>query len=333
MARNTVAATRITDELAVTIRTALELAGVLAPIGPHSRVALKPNFTYPFYKAGVTTSPAVIEETIKIIRAITANIAVVETDGGYGAWKVEEAFEGHGIYEMARKYGIEVVNLNKEPAVPVKVTKGDPGVSVNLPRRLLDETDILISMPVPKIHCMTGLSLGFKNQWGCIPDIMRLRRHHVFDEAIVEINRVLRPAVLADGTFFLDRSGPMEGDAVRMDLIIASDSVGAFDLYASALMGVPWKKVPHLRKAVASGQMPTTLEEIEFNIHPDQLRSRDFHLKRTFRNYIALAGFKSRFITWLGYEAWFGRVVLHKILYAFAGKPVKAEKREDKVNV
>lgn len=34
-------------------------------------------------------------------------------------------------------------------------------------------------------------------------------------------------------------------------------------------------------------------------------------------------GFKSRFITWFGYESWFGRVILHALLYALAGKPVK----------
>jgi cell division protein FtsB len=43
-------------------------------------------------------------------------------------------------------------------------------------------------------------------------------------------------------------------------------------------------------------------------------------LKRSIRNYIALMGFKSRFLTWLGYESWFGRVALHGILYALAGK-------------
>ena len=56
-----------------------------------------------------------------------------------------------------------------------------------------------------------------------------------------------------------------------------------------------------------------------------EFRSGDFHLKRTLRNWIALAGFKSHFLTWFGYESWFGRVILHAILYAVAGKPVKPQ--------
>ena len=192
-----------------------------------------------------------------------------------------------------------------------------------LPTRLLHETDVLISMPVPKIHCMTGLSLGYKNQWGCIPDIMRLRKHYIFSDAIVAINRALKPVVLADGQYFLDQNGPMAGDPVPMDLIIAGSSAGAFDLYVSELMGYSWQKVQHLKRAVELGDMPSQLDDLTYNIPPSAIKERDFVLRRTFRNYIALAGFKSRFITWLGYEAWFGRIVLHKILYAVAGKPVK----------
>ena len=168
---------------------------------------------------------------------------------------------------------------------------------------------------------MTGLTLAFKNQWGCIPDIMRLRQHYIFDNGILAINRALKPAVLADGTYFLDRNGPMNGDPIRMDLIIAASDAGSFDRYAAELMGFPWQRVNHLRLATKLGDMPASLDEIEFNISPTEARTHVFRLQRTLRNYIALCGFKSSFLTWLGYEAWFGKVMLHKILYSIAGRP------------
>jgi uncharacterized protein (DUF362 family) len=152
---------------------------------------------------------------------------------------------------------------------------------------------------------------------------MRLRRHYIFNDAIVAINQALKPVVVADGTYFLDENGPLDGTPVQMDLIIAATSAGAFDRYVSELMGYSWKKVPHLRRAAALGDMPQRLEDIHSNIAPSEARRHTFQLKRTLRNYIALSGFKSRFITWLGYESWFGRVVLHGILYAVAGKSVK----------
>ena len=117
----------------------------------------------------------------------------------------------------------------------------------------------------------------------------------------------------------------MEGDPVRMDLIIAATDAGSFDRYVSELMGFPWQRVKHLRRAVALGDMPARLEEIKYNVSPAQARTHKFHLDRTLRNWIALSGFNSRFLTWLGYESWFGRVVLHSVLYAIAGKPVKPQ--------
>jgi uncharacterized protein (DUF362 family) len=151
---------------------------------------------------------------------------------------------------------------------------------------------------------------------------MRLRRHYIFDDAIVAINQALKPAVLADGTYFLDTSGPLDGDPVKMDRIIAASDVGSFDRYVSELMGWSWQDVPHLKKAADLGNLPTELSDIDFNVDPATERTHVFQLRRNLRNYIALTGFKSRFMTWLGYESWFGRIVLHKILYMIVGENV-----------
>jgi len=308
-----------------TVRAALTEAGILQRIARDTRVALKPNLTYPYHRPGITTSPDVIASTVRVLREHTSRIAIVETDGGYGAWTAAEAFTGHGLFALGNKLGIEIVNLNEEPREMIRFRSRFREQQLPLPTRLLHDTDVFITMPVPKIHCMTGVSLAHKNQWGCVPDIMRLRRHYLFDDAIVAIDQALRPAVLADGTFFLDNNGPMEGDPVRMDLIIAADRSGSFDRYVTELMGIDWKRVGHLRRAVAAGNMPRDLAGIASNVSPSEARRHQFHLYRTVRNYIALTGFKSRTITWFGYESWFGRVVLHAILYAIAGKPVKPQ--------
>lgn len=314
---------KINSDLSVAIRLALSSIGLTDRLRHSTYVALKPNFTYPYYKPGVTTSPQVIREVVKVLRECTSDIAIVETDGGYGAWQASEAFTGHEMYQLQKEFGVEVVNLNDEPRELISFRSGRQTYQLPLPTRLLHETDLFITMPVPKIHCMTGLTLSYKNQWGCVPDVMRLRHHYIFDDAIVAINRALKPAVLADGTYFLDHNGPMDGDPIRIDLIIAATDAGAFDRYVSELMGFPWQRVRHLQRAVALGDMPASLDQITYNVSPAESRTHVFHLKRTIRNWIALAGFKSRFLTWLGYESWFGKVVLHSILYAISGKHVK----------
>lgn len=323
--RRRVALSSIGPRLDDTIRDTLSRAGILGRLTTNSRVALKPNLTYPYHRPGITTSPAVIRETVRVLREYTAHIAIVETDGGYGAWEATEAFAGHGLYDLQREFGTQIVNLNDEDREMITFRSGGRRHELPLPTRLLSRTDVFITMPVPKIHCMTGVSLAYKNQWGCVPDIMRLRRHFVFHDAIVAIDRALKPAVLADGTYFLDRSGPMEGDPVAMNLIIAADSAGSFDRYVTELMGISWRHIKHLRRAAKAGDLPESLDEIECDVAPAAARTHVFKLHRTVRNYIALTGFKSRFLTWFGYESWFGRSVLHRILYAIAGKPVKPQ--------
>jgi len=312
-------------DLEGTVRQALQQAGILARISADTRLAIKPNFTYPWYKPGVTTSPEVLRALVRVLKDYTSHIAVVETDGGYGAWQVETSFQGHGLPELHRQFGVQAINLCQEPSELMVVRGVLRKAVLPLPVRLLYETDLMLTVPVPKVHAMTRLSLALKNQWGVIPDIMRLRKHYLFDKAIVAINQRLRPAVLADGTWFLDRNGPMSGDPVRMDLIIAASDAGSFDRYVSELMGVDWRRVGHFRQAVKAGIMPASLEQINFNAPPAHFRTRTFRLRRTLRNYIALTGFHSRTITWLGYESWFGRVVLHGILYAIVGRPVSPQ--------
>ena len=310
-------------DLEPAVRRGLEFCGLLPAIGSSTRVAIKPNFTYPYHKSGITTPPGAIRALVHILKERTDRIAIVETDGGYGAWRAEEAFAGHGVFDLAREYGIEAVNLCLEPRDLIDFASRWGTRQVPLPQRLLRDTDILVSMPVPKVHAMTRLTLSYKNQWGCIPDVMRLRRHHIFNDAIVAINRRLRPVVVADGTWFLDKSGPMDGVPIDMGLVITATYAGAFDRYVSELMGVHYLKVPHLRRAVALGDMPATLAEVRCNVPPRSDCKHTFSLERTPRNWIALGGFNSRFLTWLGYESWFGRVILHAILYAIVGRPVK----------
>jgi uncharacterized protein (DUF362 family) len=321
-AERRVALVKNEGDLAAAIRAALTEAGLLSRISRQTRVALKPNLTYPFHKPGVTTTPEFVRAAVRVLRDYTDHLAVVESDGGYGAWDAEEALQGHGLYELEKEFGIKVVNLCDGPSEQLTFHSGRRIRTVPLPVRLTKETDLLLSLPVPKIHCMTGVSLAYKNQWGCVPDRMRLRRHYVFDDAIVAINQALRPAVLADGTWFLDRNGPLWGAPLRMDLVVAATDAGAADLYLCELMSFPWRKSPHLRRAVKLGDMPARLDAIRFNVDPRTARTHVFSLRRTPRNWIAWAAFKSRFLTWLGYESWLGRVVLHGILYAMVGKPV-----------
>ena len=72
----------------------------LVPAG--GNVFIKPNLTYPRHKEGVTTSPAMLETLVRCLKDRSARITIVESDGAYNLWKAEQAFAGHGLYELVK---------------------------------------------------------------------------------------------------------------------------------------------------------------------------------------------------------------------------------------
>jgi uncharacterized protein (DUF362 family) len=290
-------------------------------VGSDSRVFVKPNLTYPHYKPGVTTSPEFLRALISILRTRTSHITIGESDGGYHSWKAEEAFAGHNLDVLSTQYDVQLINLSRVESLPIEFSSGLRRHRIFLPTLLLRETDVFISVPVPKMHCMTGVSLGMKNQWGCIPDTLRLLHHHIFDRAIVEINKMLRPQlILGDGQFMLDGNGPMYGRPVPMDLVLGANHLGTFEYATCVLMGVRPNHIGHLRLAQKQGLVPRSLAGVRLSDEVEKYRTHDFHAARTLRNWAVLPAFHSHILTRLLYVSRFGRAI-HKVWYGWKGKP------------
>lgn len=281
-----------------------------------ARVFVKPNLTWKFPTPGVTTSPGFIEAVVARLTDWTSRITVGEADGGYHAFKAEDAFVAHGLDELRDRFGAAVVNLSEVEAGRFVARVEGREVAVDLPRFLVEDIDVFVTLPVPKVHAMTGISLGFKNQWGCQPGTMRLRNHPDFTRKLLAINRLLRPRLaLFDGTYFLDKTGPMIGEPVRMDLLIGADDVGAGDLTCCEIMGIDVRRVKYLHAARQEGMMPLSLEQVAINRPVEPFKSRRFTLRRSPINYIALAAFHSRLGTRLIYDSPLADPI-HRVLYA-----------------
>jgi len=285
-------------------------------VKPDDRIFIKPNFTAPFYQPGVTTSPEMIEAIVSALRTRTSNIIVGESDGGYRSFKAEEAFRNHGLYNIADKYGIKVVNLSKTESEHIEVELSSRKIRVELPSMLLHETDVFITVPVPKIHAMSGVSLAFKNQWGCIPGTMRLRGHPEFSERVVAINKLINPKiVIFDGTYFLDKNGPQSGEAVRMDLIIVSNDIGAGSFICCKMMNIDADRIKHFIVAREEGMFPSSLNEIVLNDSIDKFSNRVFRLEKTLLNRISAIAFNSYIGTKIVYDSPLANP-MHQVLYA-----------------
>jgi uncharacterized protein (DUF362 family) len=303
------------------VENALEWVDWHAVISPDARVSIKPNFSYPIHKPGVTTSPAVLESLIRALSSRTRNITIVESDGGSYSWPAEEAFAGHGIPEMCRRYGARAVNLTSYPRETLQTEIAGRSVAVELSKLLTRETDVFITMPVPKLHMMTGVSLGFKNQWGCLPDVKRLRNHADFACKVLAINKILQPQLaIFDGTYFLDRGGPLEGDPIRKDLLIASRDAGAGSLACCALMGIDPRSVPHLRLAITEAMMPPTVDSLVTNVAINGFKGEAFKLERSWLQWLTRVIFQSRLATIALYDSPLAKPA-HELVYLVRGRP------------
>jgi uncharacterized protein (DUF362 family) len=286
-------------------------------------VFIKPNLTYPSYKKGVTTRKEYVESLVKALRQInsTAKIFIGEGEGGYNSFSMTDAMRVMGFYDIAKRYpNVEIINLSEVQRRSVQLEAKNKSYSVDLPELFFNEIDFAITCPLPKIHCMTGITLSYKNQWGCLPDTMRLKNHYVFDEIISQVcNKLKFRYAFLDGKYGLDHNGPMNGDPVEVNWFVASNSLGAFDMIASEMMDFNWKKVGHLKMAERYGYLPKR-EDIEIIGDIDKLK-RKFVLEKNFWNYPALAAFHSRNLTQLFYFSMWAKL-LHDIMYTFRKRPI-----------
>jgi len=279
-------------------------------------VFVKPNLTYPRHKQAVTTTPAFLEALLGILTSRTRRIWVGESNGGYRGWPAEMAFQFHDLHRICRRFGATLVNLSKEPSETVEIQAGRRHLPLQMPRLLTQGIEALVTVPVPKIHSVTRYSGAVKNQWGCIPNDMRLRYHPFFDDCILDLNRIVRTRLaVMDGTFMLDRSGPMFGSPVPMNTVIVSSDIRAADLAACRVMGISPRRVRHLHFSHA-----------ELLQQPEILPAHRFVLHRSFRHVLVTLAFRRRWAVWLIWDSKLGDL-LHKALYRLRGNDTQAEIR------
>ncbi len=287
-------------------------------------IFIKPNLTYPVYKKGVTTRKAFVESLVSALREIstTTKIYIGEGEGGYNSFSMTKAMYNMGFFDIEMKYpNLKIVNLSKLASREVQLKAKGESYFLNLPALILDEIDFSISCPLPKVHCMTKITLSYKNQWGCLPDVMRLKNHYMFDHIISKISDALKfKYAFLDGKYGLNNNGPMVGDPVEVNWFVASNSLGAFDMIVSEMMGFDWRKIGQLKMAAKYGFMPKR-EDIDVIGDIESLK-RKFVLRRDLWNYPALAAFRSNKLTHLFYFSRWAKL-LHDIMYTFRKRPIE----------
>jgi uncharacterized protein (DUF362 family) len=256
------------DDVFNAVEAAVKLAGGL-DIHDGDVVVIKPNAknqSPPGY--GIVTDPRVVEAMVRLSFQRGARKVKIAEGAAYptGAYNTFAAFEAIGITEIAKRWDVELVDLNSYDSIDVDVPNGFALNWVRVGKSVMD-ADVVINVPVLKTHQGTLLSACVKNIGvGCATREEKKRLHRLgIDESLVDVYSVVSTRFhLVDGIVALEGDGPNlpPGAARPLGLVIAGKDGVAVDAVCAALMGFNPSDVKHLRLARQRGLGVMDLNEI-----------------------------------------------------------------------
>jgi len=148
-------------------------------------------------------------------------------------------------YDQLRRDGYTVLDLKKEKTVRVKNPAATVLPQIEVYERALT-ADVLINLPVMKTHDQTEVTLSLKNLKGLLADSSKKAMHRrALFRGIPEIAAFFKPSfTVLDGIYAQEGVGPVYGDPVEMDLVIAGRDMVALDTVAGLIMGYRPEEVP-----------------------------------------------------------------------------------------
>lgn len=235
------------DEVFEAVRTGIDLlGGVSAFVSPGDKIVLKPNVligTSP--DNGVTTHTSVFRAAADLLKKAGAVVS-------YGDSPAFGKCEGN-----LRRAGLKQVG----DELRLKLADFDSGQEVSHKDALLVkkfvvangvlEADGLISLPRLKTHGFMRFTGAIKNQFGCIPGLLKSQYHvklpdpYDFARMLVDVNTLIRPRLyILDGITAMEGNGPRSGKPKQLNVLLLSGDPIALDATACRIINLNPELVP-----------------------------------------------------------------------------------------
>lgn len=201
---------------------------------------------------GSYTSLEVVDELVKMIREVGAEVSIVDSDM---IWtKFHTVAEAEGWVKWAEEVNVNLVNLAETELVRFNFGE-DSAIGVVPVSKKMVEADVIISVPAMKTHLLTSVTLGMKNMYGTFPEENKAKFHRFGIENVVfEVNKAFTPHLtVIDGTVGGEAFGPLSSRPVNFETVIASNDVVAADAVACHLMGYDPFSISHIKMAHEEG--------------------------------------------------------------------------------
>ena len=225
------------------------LDGISHFVRPGERIVLKPNVligTDP--QKCVTTHPSVFKAAGRLIQ--NANATVYYGDSpSFG--KCERNMKRANLKQVADELGIILADFDSGKTVSHKealLVK-----SFIIANGVLD-SDGLVSLPKLKTHPLTRFTGAIKNQFGCIPGLLKSQYHvklpdpYDFATMLVDLNTLIRPRLyIMDGIMAMEGNGPRSGKPKKLGILLFSSDPIAIDSIACKIIDLDPELVPTLK--------------------------------------------------------------------------------------
>jgi uncharacterized protein (DUF362 family)/Pyruvate/2-oxoacid:ferredoxin oxidoreductase delta subunit len=256
------------DENAVSgaVAKGLDLLGGAARfVKSGEKIVLKPNVLLGSNPdACVTTHPAVFKAVGKLLQQAGAKIyygdsaSIGKCEGNMRRAQLKQVGDDMGFIIADFDAGRNAAHAD---ALLVK--------SFTIANGVLDN-DGLVSLPKLKTHGLSRLTGAIKNQFGCIPGLIKSQYHvklpdpYDFSTMLVDINTLIKPRLyVMDGIMAMEGNGPRSGKPRKVNVLIFSTDPVAVDAMASRIINLNPEFVPTSRPGEESGLGTYHSERIE----------------------------------------------------------------------
>ncbi|MEM2146819.1 MAG: DUF362 domain-containing protein, partial [Candidatus Jordarchaeaceae archaeon] len=173
------------------------------------------------------------------------DIKIAEADAS--AMRTKYAFPLLDYARLAEQKKVELFNLSEDVTEERQIQVNKRKITFKIPRVLL-QSDLFVNVPKLKVMRETHITCAMKNIFGCIAYPRKSIYHPFLAEAIVGINKILRPKLnIVDGLVALGRF------PVKLNLLMASADTFSTDWVAAKIVGYRPSKIKFLSLANKEG--------------------------------------------------------------------------------
>jgi uncharacterized protein (DUF362 family)/ferredoxin len=261
-----------------------ELGGARRFVRPGERILLKPNLVVaePPERCA-TTHPAVFTAVATVLMEAGARLSYGDSPA---IGNLRGAARKSGLKAAADRLGVPMADF--QTGEEVYFQGGRQNRKFVLARGVLD-CDGLISLPKLKTHGLEKMTGAIKNQFGCVPGVLKAEYHVKLPDAsdfarmLVDLDRLVHPRLyLMDGIMAMEGNGPRSGNSRVMNLLAASRDPVALDATVCRLIKLNPENVPTIHWGRQHGAGTDRIEEIRLAGDPPQgFVQADFDVDRS----------------------------------------------------